>query len=58
MPYNAVIVQLRDCGGVRITSNLVDCSNDEVRIGMPVELVWEDVNDEVTLPRFRHVRRK
>jgi len=27
----------------------------ELRIGMPVEVVFEDVSDEVTLPKFRRL---
>ena len=37
-------------------TNLVDVDPAEVRIGMPVELAYEDVNDEVTLPVFRPAR--
>jgi len=37
-------------------SNLVECSNEEIYVGMPVEVVFEDVTDEVTLPKFRPIR--
>jgi uncharacterized protein len=37
---------------VRITTNMRNCPLDEVYIGMPVQVVFEDVNDEVTLPQF------
>jgi hypothetical protein len=50
-PYNVVLVELEE--GVRIVSNLVDCPNDLVRIGMPVTVVWEDVTDEISLPMFK-----
>ncbi len=36
--------------GVRLVSNLVD---GEPAIGLPVEVVFEEVSPEVTLPRFR-----
>jgi uncharacterized OB-fold protein len=26
---------------------------DEVEIGMPVELVWEDMSENLAVPRFR-----
>jgi hypothetical protein len=26
---------------------------EHVKIGMPVELVYDDVTDEITLPKFR-----
>ena len=35
------------------TRNVIECPNDELRIGMPVEVVFEKIDDEVTLPRFR-----
>lgn len=52
VPYNAVIAQLSDCGGVKLTSNLINCANEDIRIGMPVRVAWEDAGDGVTLPRF------
>lgn len=55
VPYNAIVVQLRDCGQVKITSNLVDCANEDIKVGMPVEVTWEDVAEDVTLHRFRPI---
>ncbi len=52
-PYAMVIVGLEE--GVRIVSNVVDCRPDDIYIGMPVEVVFDDVTDEVTIPRFRRV---
>ncbi len=37
-------------------SNVVGCKPDEVRIGMPVEAVYEDISNEITLPKFRPLR--
>ncbi len=54
IPYNVVAVRLDE--GVFMVSNLVDCPNDQIAIGMPVEVVFERVSDEVTLPRFRRRR--
>ena len=55
VPYNVVIVELDDCGGVMVPSNVVDCPPDEVHAGMPVVVVFERVTDEITIPRFRRV---
>jgi len=52
-PYNVVLVELEE--GVRIVSNLVECPNEEIRIGMPVTVVWEDVSEEISLPMFKPV---
>jgi len=53
VPYTVVLVALDDAPGVRILSNLVEARPDQVRIGLPVEVVFEDVTAEVTVPRFR-----
>ena len=53
-PYILVTVDLDE--GVRMQSRLVDASLDELRLGLPVEVVYMDVTDEVTLPLFRIVR--
>jgi 3-oxo-4,17-pregnadiene-20-carboxyl-CoA hydratase alpha subunit len=50
-PYDVALVQLEE--GVRLVSNVVGVAPDEVRIGMPVEVVFEKVDDELTLPLFR-----
>ncbi|MET8947064.1 OB-fold domain-containing protein [Streptomyces sp. NPDC004542] len=55
-PIVVVIVELPDADGVHIVSNIVDCDPDELRVGMPVEVVFDDVTDQVTLPKFRPVR--
>jgi len=36
-----------------LTSNLVECSFEEIFIGMPVEVVFEQMSSELTLARFR-----
>jgi hypothetical protein len=34
-------------------TNVVECANEDLRIGMPVEVVFEKIDDEITLPKFR-----
>jgi uncharacterized protein len=51
LPYVLAYVELED--GVRLLTNIVGCPPDAVRIGMPVEVTFEDVTPEVTLPKFR-----
>ena len=50
-PYAPVVVELEE--GVRMVTWLVDCPPDEIRRDMPVEVVFDDVTAEVTLPKFR-----
>ena len=51
LPYVMAYIELAE--GVRMLTNIVDCAPDAVRIGMPVEVVFDDVTPAVTLPKFR-----
>lgn len=57
VPYNVVVISLTEAGGVHMVSNLIDCRNEDIYIGMPVEVVFQDVYEGVTLPLFRPVRK-
>jgi uncharacterized OB-fold protein len=56
-PYVSGVVDLDGTqgAGARMLVNIIDCDPDRVRIGDPVEIVWEHVNDEMTTPRFRPI---
>jgi len=41
--------------GVHLVSNLVECDPEEIEIGMAVEVVFEEINEEFTLPKFKRV---
>ena len=56
LPFLVAVVSLEESSGLRMISNLVDVSPEEVTIGMPVELVWEDMSADLAIPRFRPVR--
>ena len=51
LPYVMAYVELEE--GVRMLTNIVDCDPEQVRIGMPVEVTFEDLTDEVSVPLFR-----
>ena len=57
-PY--VVAQIRpeeaDDDMVRITGNIKECEVHDVHIGMTVEVFFEDVTEDVTLPQFRPAR--
>ena len=53
VPYVFAIIELEE--GLRIASNVVGCRLEEVRVGMAVEAVFEEISPEVTLPKFRPV---
>ncbi len=50
IPYNIVQVELAE--GPRLASSLVG-GNEALKVGLAVEVVFDDVTAEVTLPRFR-----
>lgn len=50
-PYNVAIIELEE--GLRVVSNLVGIAHERIAIGMPVEVCFEEVTSEVTIPRFR-----
>lgn len=51
VPYTVVLVDLEE--GPRVLADLVDCPPGEVHVGMPVRVVFDDVGEELTLPRFQ-----
>ncbi len=51
IPYNVVLVQLDE--GPLMFSNLVGTPYSEIRVGLPVEAVFEGVTPEITLVKFR-----
>jgi uncharacterized OB-fold protein len=51
IPYVVAIIQLDE--GPRMESNVTGCRPEDVRIDMPVELYFEDVTENVSLPKFR-----
>ncbi len=59
VPYNVTQVALdedTDRSAV-FTTNLVNVKNEDIKAGMPVEVVFDDVTPDVTLPKFRPIRR-
>lgn len=56
IPYSVAFIELEE--GPRIISNVVGVANEEMKIGMPVEVVFEDVNAEVSIPKFRKATRQ
>ena len=50
-PFVLALVTLAE--GPRMMTNIVDCDPESVRIGMAVTVTFDDVTEEVTLPKFR-----
>ena len=50
-PYNVAIVQLEE--GPYLVTNILGCNAEELRIGMPLEVVFEDIDESISLAKFR-----
>ncbi|MBU2511894.1 Zn-ribbon domain-containing OB-fold protein [bacterium] len=52
-PYVVAIIKLEE--GIQMLSNIVGCDPYDVSCDMPVEVVFEKLNDEFKLPKFKPV---
>ena len=51
IPYVVALVELDE--GPRLISNIIECDLQSVRCEMPVEVVFEEMAEQVTLYKFR-----
>lgn len=51
VPYTVAIVELDE--GFRVMANIVACPPERVRVGLPVEVVFERRPDDLVVPQFR-----
>jgi uncharacterized protein len=51
VPYAVVVVELEE--GCKFVSNLLGVKPHDIKCGMPVEVVFEKLSDEVSMPKFR-----
>ena len=54
VPYNVAIVELDE--GVRLMTNIVECRDEDLKIGLPVEVIFEDVTPDISLPKFKPLK--
>jgi uncharacterized OB-fold protein len=52
VPYVPAVIELPDAPGARLVCQLVGVDPETVHIGMPVVVVWDDVADDVAIPKF------
>jgi hypothetical protein len=53
VPYVLAVVELAEEPGLRLTTNIVDCAEADLQVGMPVVVVFREVAPGMTLPLFR-----
>lgn len=52
-PFIVAIIELEE--GVRMMSRIIDAPRERVAIGLPVQVTFETVGENITLPYFRLV---
>ena len=52
-PYSVVLVELEE--GVRLVTNMIDTKPDDIQIDMPVEVMFDSITEDLTLPKFKKV---
>ena len=55
VPYVGALISLAEQNDVRMLSNIVECDVHAVYNNMPVEVVFEDITKEISLPKWRPV---
>ncbi len=53
-PYCIAIVEIEEDPSIRLTTNIVNCPAEEVTVGLPVRVVFEQ-HDDVHIPLFEPV---
>jgi uncharacterized OB-fold protein len=53
IPYIVALIELDE--GVMMMSTIIDIKPENVRVEMPVEVIFEDISPAISLPRFRPV---
>ncbi len=51
VPYSPAVIELEE--GVRMLSWIIDVKPEELKLDLPVEVTFDDVTPEVTLPKFK-----
>ncbi len=51
VPYNVGVVETEE--GPLVFTNVVGCANEELRVGMPLQVTFDDVEEGVSIPKFK-----
>jgi uncharacterized OB-fold protein len=55
IPYNVALIELAE--GPQIISQVIGCKNEELACGQEVEVVFDDITPDISLPKFRLANR-
>lgn len=51
VPYNVAVVKLAE--GPLFITNIVGMADEDLEIGLPLEVIFEDVDEGVSIPKFK-----
>lgn len=51
LPYVVAIIELEE--GVHMMSTVIECEPEDLGCDLPVQVVFDDVTEEISLPKFR-----
>ena len=51
LPYVTAVIALEE--GPHFLSNIIDCKPDDIACDMEVEVIWEDISEEFSIPKFK-----
>ena len=52
LPHIIASIELADAREVKLIGNVLDCSPEDIEIGMPVKMIWQDITEERALPQW------
>ena len=53
VPYASIIVELDEAPGALMAGNLLEAEYTEAKVGRRVEVTFQRLNDDITLPQWR-----
>ena len=53
VPLIVAVADVDGAPGVRLIGNIIDADVKDLKLGMKLDIVYEKVNDETTMPRFK-----
>jgi len=53
IPYVLATVELDEQEALKMPTNVIECPEDQLKVGMPVEVAFEEVAPGLTLPLFK-----
>ncbi|MEA0562628.1 MULTISPECIES: Zn-ribbon domain-containing OB-fold protein [Lysinibacillus] len=52
LPMIIVVIKLDHLQEVKIIGNLLECSPEDIKIGMPVKMIWQAITEDRALPQW------